>query len=493
MTIEAWVDAAGSRWAEERFLEDARSGRAVTFGALSGIVEDHRRRLLRLGVEPGERVLVALPDPVDQALALVATVASGRVAVPGEATAPKVALRRLAELSGARLALFGGGAVCLDVPRARGPDEQGSRGVDDFGGAGPARGGLLMVTSGTTGAPKGVLLDDAQLSHVAGAIATHHRLVPGERGLSPLPLHHVNAPVVAVLASLAGGATVVLDDRFHRSGFVDLVESTRATWVNAVPAIVAILAADESLVSRRGPLGGGRLRFVRSASAPLAPSVLERFETVAEVGILETYGMTEAASMIAANPLFGPRKPGSVGRPVGVELRVADEAHRPLPPGALGQVEIKGPGVIRRYAFGGGPEQFSPDGWLSTGDLGRLDGDGYLFLAGRRDDVINRGGENIAPREVEDVLLADERVASAVVVPRPDELLGEVPVAFVVPARWAGPASRRALVEQLSERCLGELPRFKVPAEIVVTQALPTGPTGKVRRRVLAARLLRAS
>jgi len=493
MTIEAWIDAAGSRWAEERFVEGARSGRAVTFGALSGVVEDRRRRFARLGIRPGERVLVALPEPVDQALALVATVASGRVAVPGEATAPKVALRRLAELSGARLALLGEGEVCLDVPRGRGRGEVGLGGLDDFGEAELARGGLLMVTSGTTGAPKGVLLDEAKLSHVASSIATHHRLVPGDRGLCPLPLHHVNAPVVAVLASLAGGATVVLDDRFHRSDFVDLVESTRATWVNAVPAIVAILAADERLATRRGPLGGGRLRFVRSASAPLAASVLERFETVAEVGILETYGMTEAASMITANPLVGPRKPGSVGCPVGVELRVADEGHRPLPADVAGQVEIKGPGVIRRYAFGGGPEQFSPDGWLLTGDLGRLDGDGYLFLAGRRDDVINRGGENIAPREVEDVLLADERVASAVVVPRPDELLGEVPVAFVVPARWGPPASRRVLAEQLSERCLGELARFKVPVEIMVAEALPTGPTGKVRRRALAARLLRAS
>jgi acyl-CoA synthetase (AMP-forming)/AMP-acid ligase II len=212
---------------------------------------------------------------------------------------------------------------------------------------------------------------------------------------------------------------------------------------------------------------GVHVRFIRSASAPLAPSALERFERAFGIPVVETYGMTEAASMITANPLDGPRKAGSAG---------CSE------PGAVGRVQIRGRGVITQYAAGGPAGAVDPEGWLDTGDLGRLDSDGYLFLAGRSDDVINRGGEKIHPREIEDFLLAQEGVSSAAVVAAPDQVLGERPVAYVVPA---GSWSPDKLEYALGEACEAGLPRAKRPSAFFVVAQMPLGPTGKISRRRL--------
>jgi acyl-CoA synthetase (AMP-forming)/AMP-acid ligase II len=201
--------------------------------------------------------------------------------------------------------------------------------------------------------------------------------------------------------------------------------------------------------------------------------------------------MTEAASMITANPLDGPRKAGSAGRPAGTEVRVVSRDEgllRPCPPGTIGRVQIKGPGVITEYAAGGPAGAIDPDGWLETGDLGHLDEDGYLFLAGRSDDVINRGGEKIYPREIEEFLLTQPGVRSAVVVAASDEVLGQRPVAYVVPADPADPATDLGgpdLADALRAACSTALPRPKRPTEFCLVPELPLGATGKVSRRRL--------
>ena len=304
-------------------------------------------------------------------------------------------------------------------------------------------------------------------------MASHHRLSPADRGYCCLPLFHINAEVVGLLATLAARACLVVDRKFSRRGFWPLIEEKRITWINAVPAIITVLAMDP--VERPA----GRVRFIRSASAPLAPSVLERFEQAFGIPVVETYGMTEAASMITANPLDGPRKPGSVGLPAGAEVRVV-----PVPGATdgVGRVQIRGRGVITQYAAGGRAGAIDPDGWLDTGDLGRLDSDGYLFLAGRSDDVINRGGEKIYPRDIEDFLLAQDGVSSAAVVAAHDEVLGERPVAYIVPAgSWSADKLEYALLEACGEG----LPRAKRPAAFFVVEEMPLGRTGKISRRRL--------
>jgi len=348
--------------------------------------------------------------------------------------------------------------------------------------AGADGGGIFLCTSGTTGTPKGILLGEAQLAHVASSVADWHRLGRSDRGYCSLPLFHVNAEVVGLLATLRAGAYLAVDRKFSRRGFWDLISAERITWINAVPAIISILAMDPPADPP------ARLRFVRSASAPLPRAALERFERSVGVPVIETYGMTEAASMITANPLDGPRKPGSAGRPASAQVRIALPDPPALPGGRLatagdiGRVLIRGAGVITAYASGGRPGAIDDEGWLDTGDLGYLDADGYLFLAGRSDDVINRGGEKIYPREIEEILLAQPGVHSAAVVGLTDEVLGERPVAYVVPECGAVAGE---IEDVLRAACAQRLPRHKQPSEFWLVDEMPLGPTGKISRRLL--------
>jgi acyl-CoA synthetase (AMP-forming)/AMP-acid ligase II len=292
---------------------------------------------------------------------------------------------------------------------------------------------------------------------------------------------------------VVAGSTLVVDRRFSRRSFWATVAEYGVTWVNVVPAIIGVLAQSDP----PDPDERSRVRFARSAAAPLPLSTAALFEQRCGVSVLETYGMTEAASQITANPLSrADRRPGSVGRPVGVELRVVDDSRRPVPAGTSGEIEIRGTTVVSDYWATGDEAPASwpatdAEGWLGTGDVGSLDEDGFLRLLARSDDVINRGGEKIYPGEVEDALLGDERVTGAVVVARPHEIAGAVPVAFVtarVPTE-----SRTALIEDLHRRCAAALSRAKCPAAVTVVDILPAGPTGKVRRAELRRTLATAA
>lgn len=346
----------------------------------------------------------------------------------------------------------------------------------------PATSSVVLATSGSTGRPKLVGLDEEQLFYVAGQVVAHHGLGRDDRGYCPLPLFHVNGQVVGVLSTLVAGASLIVEERFSRDWFWPVADGWGATWLNLVPAILASLIAEEGL-----PEGPGRIRFARSASSPLSEGVRDRFEARHGIGVLETYGMTEAASQITANPLAAAeRRPGSVGLPVGTSVRVVDPEGNVLGPGATGGVEITGPGVVERYLGIGRTGEVAArgtDGWLSTGDLGHLDEDGFLYLAGRADDVINRGGEKVYPREIEEVLLRHRSVTEAVATGRPHPVLGAEPVAFVVAE--IPEADRERLAADLARACEVALSRYKRPAVIHVTDTLPRGATGKVSRRRL--------
>ncbi len=316
--------------------------------------------------------------------------------------------------------------------------------------------------------------------YVAGGVARHNELTPADRGYSALPLFHINAQVVALLASLVAGSTLLVDRRFRRAGFWERLAQRDVTWINAVPAILTILA-EYPVLARPA-----RLRFIRSASAPLPAAVRQRVEAQARVPVVESYGMTEAASQITAMPLDGSGPAGSCGRAVGVELQVRDDDGVPVPAGTTGTVWLRGPGVIGGYVAGQAAERFDADGWLNSADLGYLDEDGFLFLAGRSDDVINRGGEMLYPREIEEVLMADPAVRDAVVVGRSSPILGQVPVAYVIPAQEPDTAGQlEELLARLNGRCAAELSRFKRPEAIYVVPDLPRAATGKVQRHRL--------
>jgi len=476
--IRDWIERAAARNGTSVYLEDARGTANLTYAGLRRSVMAMDRGLSGARLPPGARVAVRLSDPVEYATALVSLLGAGRVAVPLDPRAPAADVARVlavarpaAEITDAPFGLPS------DLPRLRLDSKfDGEPDAIVAGGTGAAgSAGIFLCTSGTTGTPKGILLHEEQLAHVADSVATWHRLTTADRGYCSLPLFHVNAEVVGLLATLRARARLALDRKFSRAGFWDMIRERRITWINAVPAIISILAMEPPVSAPAS------VRFVRSASAPLPLAALERFESALGMPVIETYGMTEAASMIAANPLDGPRKPGSAGLPAGTELRVLAPGGR-APAGGVGRVQIKGAGVITRYAQGGRPDAIDPAGWLDTGDLGYTDDDGYLFLVGRSDDVINRGGEKIYPREIEEILLAQPGVHSAAVVGAADDVLGERPVAYVVPQ---GGWPEEKVEAALREACAAELPKHKQPTAFFIVGELPLGTTGKIARHRL--------
>jgi Acyl-CoA synthetases (AMP-forming)/AMP-acid ligases II len=349
----------------------------------------------------------------------------------------------------------------------------------------PLEGEVLLTTSGTTGDPKGVLLYEHQIAWVADQVRRNHQLTCTDRGLTPLPFFHVNAPVVSLFSSLLAGSAVVIAPRFSRRQFWSWIERYQITWASLVPTIVSILLNSESPV-----VVPSSLRFVRTGSAALPAADLQAFEARFGVPVIETYGLTEAASQIVANPLPPEaHKPGSAGRPVGVALRIcrprqgyADQALHDVATGEDGEICVSGPSVIHAYQDNAGATAFQ-QGWFRTGDLGHLDADGYLFITGRSREVIIRGGENIAPREVEEVLLSHRVVREAAVVGRPDPVYGEQVVAYIVVREDWQPALREELQRYAEQR----LSRYKVPVDFIVVDALPRNATGKIERHILRA------
>jgi acyl-CoA synthetase (AMP-forming)/AMP-acid ligase II len=466
------------------YLEDARSNRQVSYAVLEKTAASWSARFTSLGLAPSAAVLIDVSDPLGFAVAHLATIASGLRSIPVDTGQPRTELARLSGLiGGAALVITDQPdnalpivtTVCVDreslMPSTtRAVPNSTTNSPQDP----PGTGSVVLFTSGSTGTPKGVELPEQQLLSVARGIAKHNRLTHEDRGFNSLPLFHVNAEVVGLLSTLVAGATLVLDGRFHRTGFWDLLAERRITWLNAVPAMLAVLV-------RTGPISPpATLRFIRSASAPLPGPVRA---ALGEVPLIVSWGMTEGASQITATPLGTPGRPGSVGIPIGGEVQVRDENHRVLTSaGKDGVLWIHGAGIVDRYLFGRGIERFDSNGWLNTGDLGHLDADGYVYLVGRSDDVINRGGEKVYPSEIEDVLLGDPRVIEAVVVGRPDPVLGHVPIAYVIPTQETVGADLERLASELHDLCERNLTRFRRPVDISVVTDLPHAATGKVQR-----------
>jgi len=339
---------------------------------------------------------------------------------------------------------------------------------------------LLMYTSGTTGQPKGVMLTQANLVANAHAIAAEHGLTPADRVLAVLPLYHINAFVVTMLAPLAHGGSLAIAARFSASRFWQQACATHCTWINVVPTMISYLI-------EAGPVSQALtqdIRFCRSASAALAPEQHRAFEAMFGIGIVETMGLTETAAPAFSNPMAPHlRKIGSVGRASGCEARVVDAAMQPVADGSIGELAIRGPQVMLGYYKNDAATaaSFTPDGWLRTGDLGQRDADGFFVVTGRIKELIIKGGENIAPREIDEVLLQHPDVREAAAVGVPDRHYGqEIGVCVVLRADAVRdePALRAF--------CEDRLGRFKAPRHFRFVDDLPRGPSGKVQRLKLA-------
>jgi long-chain acyl-CoA synthetase len=337
---------------------------------------------------------------------------------------------------------------------------------------------VLIYTSGTTGVPKGVMLDHANLDAVTAMGREALELSPSDRCLLILPLFHVNGIVVSVLTPLLVGASVVIADRFNPNTFFDIIEKERPTFFSAVPTIYNMLAALPPEVQP----DASSIRFAVCGAAPASAELLSRFEDRFGFPLVEGYGLSEGTCGSTINPVSGPRKAGTVGLPFpGQELRIIDGAGNEVPDGTDGEVVVRGPNVMRGYLRRrADTAAVIIDDWLHTGDIGHLDADGYLSLVGRSKDMIIRGGENIYPKEIEDVLAADPTVLEAAVLGVPDELWGEVVVAWV----QARPGATIDL-KRLKARCTESLSRYKRPESIRVVESLPKNAMGKLDKQSL--------
>ncbi len=342
---------------------------------------------------------------------------------------------------------------------------------------------LMLHTSGSTSQPKMVPLTHTNLCSSAVSVARALELTVEDCCLIIMPLFHINALVTSGLSTLSAGGTLACPPEFHAPSFFDWMEEFRPTWFSAVPTM------QQAIMARVRDAGyqphKSRLRFLRSSASSLSPQFRELTETLLGVPVIDGYGLTEA-NCSALNPLPpGTRKPGSVGRPICGEIAILGEDGVHLSPGETGEIILRGPHVMRGYENDPQASGISFAGdWFRTGDLGRFDPDGYLFLTGRIKEMINRGGEKIGPVEIDEVLLAHSAVAEAVAFAIPEPSLGE-DVAAAVVLRPGAHVSAADLQQFAAQR----LAEFKVPRKIVFLSALPKGPTGKVQRIGLAAEL----
>ena len=338
---------------------------------------------------------------------------------------------------------------------------------------------LLIFTSGTTGVPKGVMLDHANIDAMAemGRQALH--MGPTDRCLLILPLFHVNGIVVSVLMPLLAGASVVIADRFDPHTFFDTLEHHRPTFFSAVPTIYTLLAALPDDIRH----DTSSVRFGICGAAPASAELLDRFEARYGFPLVEGYGLSEGTCASTMNPVTGERRAGTVGVAFpGQQIRVVDEAGTEVATGVDGQITIAGPNVMRGYL--GLPDESARvivDGWLRTGDIGHLDPEGYLTLVGRSKDMIIRGGENIYPKEIEDVLTSDPTVLEAAVIGVPDDKWGEVVAAYVQPRE-----GHTINPEALHALCARKLAGYKRPTSITET-VIPKNAVGKTDKAPLRA------
>ena len=500
LTIPALLEENGARnGGRPALLNEA--GAPLSYEHLWQQVAATVTELNGLGVGRGDRVAMVLPQGPDLAVNFLAVASSATAAPLNPAYTEKEFLFYLEDLQARVLMLpQNSGSPARSAANSLGVPlielSPGTAGVGGFylsgastrlnspgGFAEPEDVALVLHTSGTTSRPKLVPLTHANLLASARHIGATLQLQPTDCCLEVMPLFHIHGLVAGVLASLATGGSVVCTRAFDAENFFKWLKEREPSWYSAVPTMhQAILAHAQNQPVQPLP---SSLRFIRSSSAALPPHVMAGLEAAFGVPVIESYGMTEAAHQMASNPLPPrPRKPGSVGLAAGPEITVLDDQGASLANGCTGEVAIRGPNITSGYVNNPAANltAFCGD-WFRTGDQGYFDNDGYLFITGRFKELINRGGEKIAPREIDEVLLAYPGVRQAVAFAVPHPSLGE-DVAAVV-ALDGRIVTETALREFAFER----LPAFKVPSRIIFVKDVPTGPTGKLQRIGLASRL----
>jgi acyl-CoA synthetase (AMP-forming)/AMP-acid ligase II len=471
------------------------AGISVSYKSLREQVMTMADALSGAGIRRGDRVATVLPTGLPAIVSFLAASVAGTAAPlnPGyrqdefsfylDDTAAKILLCPPDGAEAARQAAQGkvpvyslqmdesGFVRLVDAPGNRRSAE--SPAPDDIA--------LVLHTSGSTGRPKRVPIRHSNISASVQNIANTYALTPDDVAMCVMPLFHVHGLVASVLSTFLSGGTVVIPAKFSPLAFWRTVRESRVSWYSAVPTIHQMLL---TRAAGERPAGSENLRFIRSCSAALPPEMMQSLEQVFGAPVLEAYGMTEASHQMCSNPEPPrARKPGSVGPGTGVNVSIMDAAGNHLAGGQRGEVVIQGPNVVREYE--NNPEANAKsftNGWFRTGDQGYLDEDSYLVLTGRIKELINRGGEKIAPREIDEVLLAHPAVAEAVAFGVPHPTWGEEVAAAVV---LRTPEKETEILKHCRER----LADFKCPKKLYIVEKIPRTATGKIQRGAVAASL----
>lgn len=463
------------------------AARTISFGEAARIVDRYAAALGALGVKKGDRVAVRLEKSAEGLLLFFAVLKVGAIHVPVnpgftareagvliEESAPALLIDNAPEALGAyaetvrlrRGFLTGDADDLLSVPVAA-----AAPAVEP----GPEDHAAMLFTSGTTGRPKGAPLTHRNLMSNTAALAEAWGFTAADVVLHVLPVFHAHGLFLAAIMPLIHGAAVIVTPKFDAAETIRLLPE--ASVLMAVPAIYTRLLAQDGFT----PEACRNLRLATSGSAPLSPETFAALKARTGLSVVERYGLTET-SILTTNPGDGTARVGSVGRPLPiVELRIADEAGAPLPAGEVGRVQARGPAIIAGYW--NRPEQkgdWTGDGFFDTGDMGRLDADGFLWLVGRKKDLIISGGFNVYPREVETVIETAPGVLEAVVFGAPHPDFGEGVVAAVKcdPAAPAPEAAVQAVIAR-------DLTRYKQPKKIVFVEEFPRNAMGKVLKAAL--------
>jgi long-chain acyl-CoA synthetase len=494
-TIRHYVDLRAAEQPSATWLIAPETGATMTYAQLQRDSRDLGRFLLGKGLKKGDKVALMLHNGYQTGRLLIGVMYAGFMVAPLNLLAQPAQLAYVLEHSDTRVVFTSAEfaerlktalagirrkitIIAIDpdateifdraaLPDAKLPEVAES---DDT---------LLMYTSGTTGKPKGCVLSNRSVCAGGEFTSAAHELTADDRVLCAMPLYHINGQIVTTVAPLVHGGSVVMPHRFSVGNYWELVAQHRCTWINVVPTIIAYLL--NAPAPRERGLDVSRVKFCRSASAPLPPELHRAFEARFGVGIIETFGMTETNAPCFTNP-YDPkqRKIGSPGTAYGNEARVIDPATgREQPRGTPGELMVRGDNVMTGYYKD--PENtastLEPDGWMHTGDLGYMDEDGFVFITGRIKELIIKGGENIAPREIDEALLKHPAVLEAAAVGIPDANYGQEIMACVI-LKPGAECSAEALAE-FSQRELG---KYKTPKIIKFVTELPKGPSGKVQR-----------
>ncbi len=466
--------------------------RAFTYGEFDARTDELAGGMAELGIAPGDVVSVFLPNCLEFLEAWWAILKAGGVLGPvnpaytgteaGYVIEHSEAVAVVTSASGAQtlapkreqldtvrhvISIDEGGDVALRELAGRGNGTPSpERGLDDLA--------AILYTSGTTGKPKGAMLTHRNelVNTTQGAELVP--LAPGERVGMLLPLFHANAQVVTTLIPMMIGCEVVMWEKFSASKFWQTVQELEPVSISAVPTILAaVLNAPEA------PEGGNSLRYVICGAAPLSVELLQAFQDRFGIRILEGYGLTETGCIASINPFYGERKAGSIGLSLrGQQMRIFAEDGEPAESGDYGEIVIKGPNVMAGYLKNeAATEESIREGWLHTGDVGYVDEDGYFFIVDRSKDMIIRGGENIYPREIEEVLYAHAGILECAVIGVPHDVRGEEVLAVVT----AKPDANLDL-DELAEYAAEHLAKYKLPHRFELKDELPKTPTGKISK-----------